>query len=105
MGALIRAHRPKHNTRSGQTLSEGASPLTVGVLMSLFSALPMLLGVTAGRMVDRVDIRRPILACVVTLAVAVLVPGIVPRLPVLFAAPGGVAAARRQRRRGGAKFV
>ena len=86
--ATVFAHAAFNGSRlnlSLLALSEGASPLTVGVLMSLFSALPMLLGVSAGRMVDRVGIRRPILACVVALAVAVLVPGIVPRLPVLFA--------------------
>jgi len=86
--ATVFAHAAFNGSRlnlSLLALSEGASPLTVGVLMSLFSALPMLLGVTAGRMVDRVGIRRPILICVVTLAVAVLVPGIAPRLAVLFA--------------------
>jgi MFS family permease len=53
--------------------------------MSLFSALPMLVGVTAGRLVDRVGIRRPILACGAVLAAAVFVPGAVPHLWVLFA--------------------
>jgi hypothetical protein len=40
-------------------LDQGASPLVVGVLMSLFSALPMLVGVSAGRLADRVRIRPP----------------------------------------------
>jgi predicted MFS family arabinose efflux permease len=86
--ATVFAHAAFNGSRlniSLFALSEGASPLTVGVLMSLFSALPMFLGVTAGRLVDRVGIRRPILACVVTLAAAVLLPGAFPRLAVLFA--------------------
>ena len=85
--ATIFAHAAFNGSRltiSLFALSEGASPLTVGVLMSLFSALPMLVGVSAGRLVDRVGIRRPILACVVVLAVAVFLPGAFPRLPVLF---------------------
>jgi predicted MFS family arabinose efflux permease len=86
--ATVFAHAAFNGSRlniSLFALSEGASPLTVGVLMSLFSALPMLLGVSAGRLVDRVGIRRPILACVVILAAAVFLPGAFPRLWVLFA--------------------
>jgi len=85
--ATIFAHAAFNGSRltiSLFALSEGASPLTVGVLMSLFSALPMLVGVSAGRLVDRVGIRRPILACVVVLAVAIFLPGAFP----LETAPG-----------------
>jgi len=85
--ATIFAHAAFNGSRltiSLFALNEGASPLTVGVLMSLFSALPMLVGVSAGRLVDRVGIRRPILACVVVLAVAIFLPGAFPRMPVLF---------------------
>ena len=42
-------------------LSMGASPFTVGVLMSLYALLPMLLSVAAGRLVDRIGARRPML--------------------------------------------
>jgi predicted MFS family arabinose efflux permease len=52
--------------------------------MSLFSALPMLVAVTAGRLVDRVGIRRPILICTSTLVLAVVLPGVFPKLDVLF---------------------
>ncbi len=91
--ATIFAHAAFNGSRltiSLFALNEGASPLTVGVLMSLFSALPMLLGVTAGRLVDRVGIRRPILACVVLLAVAVFLPGAFPRLATLFAVSAAI---------------
>lgn len=86
--ATVFAHTAFNGSRltiSLFALSQGASPLTVGVLMSLFSALPMLLGVAAGRLVDRVGIRRPILACTVVLVVAVFLPGAFPSLATLFA--------------------
>ena len=86
--ATVFAHAAFNGSRltiSLFALSEGASPLTVGVLMSLFSALPMLLSVSAGRLVDRVGIRKPILACVVTLSAAVFLPGAFPHLGVLYA--------------------
>src|SRR5688572_29125049 len=86
--ATVFAHAAFNGSRlniSLFALSEGASPLTVGVLMSLFSALPMFLGVSAGRMVDRVGIRRPILACGAVLAAAVFLPGLIPDLSVLYA--------------------
>ena len=85
--ATVFAHAAFNGSRlniSLFALSEGASPLTVGVLMSLFSALPMLLGVSAGRLVDRVGIRRPILACGAVLAGAVFLPGAIPHLALLF---------------------
>ena len=52
-------------------LELGASEAAVGVLMSLFALLPMLLSVSAGRLIDRIGPRRPlgfsfaILACFV----------------------------------------
>src|SRR5947207_2953934 len=39
----------------------GASELTVGVLLALFAVLPMLLSVTAGRIIDRLGPRRPVM--------------------------------------------
>ena len=65
-------------------LDRGASALVVGVLMSLMSALPMLLGVTAGRLVDRVGIRRPILISGGVLVAAVATAGFLPFLATLF---------------------
>ena len=34
-------------------LNQGAQPFTVGTLLSLYALLPMLLAVTAGRLIDR----------------------------------------------------
>jgi MFS family permease len=71
-------------TSSLFALRLGASPLTVGVVMALFAALPMLLSVTAGRLIDRVGPRRPLLAAFAGLAVGSLLPFFVPRIETLF---------------------
>jgi hypothetical protein len=40
-------------------LNQHASPLTVGALLSLYALLPMLLAVSAGRLIDRVGVLQP----------------------------------------------
>jgi len=67
-------------------LSERASPFHVGVLYALYALLPMLLGVAAGRVVDRVGARRPMRVATVALAGGVALPAIAPSLAVLPAA-------------------
>ena len=91
LGPLVVATVFAHCAFSGSRLTislfaldRGASALVVGVLMSLMSALPMLLGVTAGRLVDRVGIRRPILIAVSALFAAVAIAGFFPELATLF---------------------
>jgi predicted MFS family arabinose efflux permease len=67
-------------------LSLNATPLTVGVVVSLLALLPMAFAVSAGRVMDRIGVRRPMLlgACA-TIAGLVLVFA-VPRIEVLFIA-------------------
>lgn len=43
-------------------LALGATPLEVGIIGSLFAALPILFAVNAGRAIDRVGVRLPMLA-------------------------------------------
>lgn len=57
--------------------------------MSLLAALPMLFGVAAGRMVDRVGVRRPLLGSIALVTMAVLLPGIFPGLVALHLAAAG----------------
>src|SRR2546423_2747799 len=76
-------------TISLYALSLCSSALTVGVKMSLFSALPMMLGLSAGRLVDRVGVRRPILAAAILLGISVLLPGMVPHIGSLYVAAAG----------------
>ena len=58
-----------------------APPLTVGVLMGLYALLPALLSIQAGRVVDRVGVRGPMIAgsLIATLGCTVpfLFPGVV----------------------------
>jgi predicted MFS family arabinose efflux permease len=77
-------------TISLNALALGASPLTVGVLMSLFAALPMALAVPAGRLVDRIGVRRPLLVAVACLALAVMLPGAFPGLVALHIAAAAI---------------
>ena len=92
VATTILAHAAFNGSRlsiSLAALSLGASPLTVGVLLSLFAALPMMLGVPAGRMVDRIGIRRPILAATLLLVVSVVLPAAWPGLVSLHLAAAG----------------
>jgi predicted MFS family arabinose efflux permease len=76
-------------TISLNALALGASALTVGVLMSLFAALPMVLAVASGRLVDRIGVRLPVLSSAAFLALSVALPGLVPGLPALYLAAAG----------------
>jgi MFS family permease len=88
----ILAHSAFNGSRvtiSLYALSLGASPLTVGLFISLYSALPMFLGVAAGRMIDRVGMRGPLLVSTTVLVAAVALPGLVPALSTHVAASSG----------------
>lgn len=63
-----------------------ASPFTVGVLMSLYALLPMLLSVLAGRLIDRIGPRLPLLWGNCMLVAGVLLPFLFPGLTTLFIA-------------------
>ena len=62
-----------------------ASPLTVGVLISLYGLLPTLIAVSAGRLTDRVGPRMPLLVGSVLVAAGAAVPCIMPGLNPLYA--------------------
>jgi MFS family permease len=65
-------------------LQLGASAFTVGLLMALFAALPMVLSVGSGRLIDRLGPRRPLLAGFAALAAANTLPFLVPRVEALY---------------------
>jgi predicted MFS family arabinose efflux permease len=65
-------------------LKLGASPLTVGVLMSLLALLPMGFSVFVGRAIDRIGIRKPMLAGSAGVMLGTLLAFVWPRLEVLF---------------------
>ena len=61
-----------------------ASEFTVGVLVSLFALLPMLLSVTAGRLIDRLGPRRPLAISLAVLALAATLPFLFPSVAILY---------------------
>ncbi len=61
-------------TVSLHAIQLGASPFIVGLLMSLYALVPMLLALTAGRAIDRVGALRPLAWAAGLMALAVLVP-------------------------------
>jgi len=92
---VILAHCAYGGTRlniSLAALSAGASPLVVGVMMSLIAALPMMLGVAAGKFIDRSGVRVPMIAGVSILITAVALPGLAPGVPSLLFSAAGIGA-------------
>ena len=71
-------------TVSLYALSMGASAFDVGVLIGLYAFLPMLLGVAAGRLCDRIGVRKPMLAGSCGVAIAAALPSIVPGIAPLY---------------------
>jgi predicted MFS family arabinose efflux permease len=65
-------------------LARGASPLAVGAIMSILAALPMLLAVSAGRLIDRIGVRRPMLWAIACVTLSVSLPAIFPSLAILY---------------------
>ena len=64
----------------------GASPFTVGVVMSLLTVIAILLAVRWGRWVDRVGVRGPMLAGMAAILAAMVLVWAVPRMETLFVA-------------------
>jgi MFS family permease len=92
LGALIGLGILNHTVLAGSrvtvslyALSQGASPFVVGSLMGLYSFLPMWLAIGAGRLSDRVGVRRPMLVGSCGMAIGVGLPWLVPGIAVLFA--------------------
>jgi MFS family permease len=91
LAALVTLSTINHVVLSGnrvtvtlQALREGASTATVGLILALFALLPMLCAVWAGRLSDRVGIRKPMLGASVGLIAGTLLPLLFTSLPVLF---------------------
>jgi predicted MFS family arabinose efflux permease len=67
-------------------LNLGATPLTVGAIVSLYSLLPMFLSVASGRMIDRVGTAAPMRLASLALAAGVALPALWPGLASLYVA-------------------
>lgn len=71
-------------TVSLYALSLGSSAFVVGILMGLYAFLPMLLGVAAGRLSDRIGVRKPMLIGSCGVAVAAVLPCLMSGVAPLF---------------------
>lgn len=90
---LIGASMLNHSLLGGTRLAValfaihmGASPFIVGILMALFSLVPMLFAVRVGRLVDRIGVRDPMTIACVVLALATLIPWVWPGMTALHVA-------------------
>lgn len=66
--------------------ADSSAVWTVGVLMALFAAVPMLIGVHAGRLMDRVGLHRPLAISSAALVTGILLPFGWPGIPMMYAA-------------------
>ena len=66
-------------------LNQHASPLTVGILLSLLALLPMLFAVRAGRMIDRIGVRKPMLLGTAIVICGLVIAIAIPRIEAMFA--------------------
>lgn len=73
-------------TTSLYALSLHASEFTVGTLIALFALFPMLLAVSIGRLIDRIGVRKPLMAGCVSASAGVLLAALVPGIAVLYLA-------------------
>lgn len=65
-------------------LELGASQFSIGVLMALFAICPLFLAIYAGRLVDRIGPRGPMLAGTAGVGIAMLLPPLVPGMTTLY---------------------
>lgn len=73
-------------TTSLYALSLHAPESTIGMLIALFSLFPMLFAVSAGRLIDRIGIGRPMLCAAGIMAAGAALPSVFSGLPVLYLA-------------------
>ncbi len=67
-------------------LELGASPLAIGVLVSMYAVFPLVLAVHAGRVSDRYGPRRPMMLGSFGVATGLILPVVAPALPTLYVA-------------------
>lgn len=80
-------------TVSLMSLELGASQFMVGVIVALYSLLPMFLGLYAGKLTDRLGVRLPIICGSIGIAAGLAIPGLLPVLPALFVSAAAIGAA------------
>ena len=78
------AHMGSRMVASLFAIELGANPLLIGILISSYSAFPLLLAVYSGRVSDRFGARRPMIAGTAILACGLILPYLWPVLPALY---------------------
>ncbi len=89
IGVAVTAHvalAAARVTTALYALSLHASEFTVGTLIALFAFVPMFLAVPMGRVIDRIGVRRPLMAGCALASVGVTLAATVPGLGVLYVA-------------------
>jgi MFS family permease len=62
----------------------GAPQFSIGVIIAMYSVFPMILGVFAGKLTDRLGVRRPLIGGTFGVTLALLVPFFFPRTAALY---------------------
>ena len=65
-------------------LFQGASALTVGLLMAMYALLPAIFSVAAGRWIDRIGVIRPIQLGSIAVGIGTVLPALFPGMAVLY---------------------
>src|SRR5689334_8357784 len=65
-------------------LELGAPQLYIGALVAMYAVFPMLLGLYAGKLTDRLGVRGPMIAGTAGLAIGLIIPFVSPKLPSLY---------------------
>ncbi len=65
-------------------IHQGASALTVGILIGMYALLPALLSVSAGRWIDRAGMEKPLLVGSIGVGAGTILPFLFPGLTVLY---------------------
>ena len=61
-----------------------ASPLVVGIILSLLALLPMTFAVGAGRIIDRIGVRKPMLLATVVVILGLIIGVVFPQIEALY---------------------
>ncbi|MES2563405.1 MAG: MFS transporter [Pseudomonadota bacterium] len=62
----------------------GAPQLSIGLIIAMYSVFPVMLGLYAGKLTDRLGVRMPMIGGTLGVTLALLVPFVFPRLPGLY---------------------
>ncbi len=68
-------------------IDQGSGPMTIGILVALYAAFPLLLALTAGKVADRIGPKWPLVIGSAGLSLGLAMPVLVPGMAGLFLSP------------------